>query len=499
MSARATDYTRLDHKLTVVLFAGGGGSCIGIERAYCNAGYNQPVDVAVDHDPDAIACHRANHPLAEHHETDVFDVDPDQVTGGRPVGLLWASPDCTDFSKAKGGRPIGTTKRRSLAWVVTRWAFAARPDVMMLENVEEFARWGPLDEQGLPLRDGTIFEAWRDSLRVLGYRVEHRELRACDYGTPTSRRRLYVIARRDGKPIVWPEKTHGEHDRDCAVSRLPSQRAANTDKERAMPRAAPRTVRAAWRTAAECIDWSQPMLSIFATAAEARAWAQHHGRPCPRRPLAEKTLARIARGVVRYVIEAQRPFLVSAFVAKHYGGVVGQPLDQPLGTVTAVDHHAVCEVSLVSVQHASSDGQPLNDPIHTVQASGQHAGLVGAFLAKYYGPDEHGQGIDEPLYTTPTVEIDGEAWVITDIAMRMLTPRELARAQGFPDDYVIDRGGDGRPLSKRTQVRLIGNSVCPPVATALVRANVCDQDVLWRASDADRISWAAAAIEEVCA
>ncbi|MFW6033445.1 MAG: DNA cytosine methyltransferase, partial [Phycisphaeraceae bacterium] len=220
MIARATDYPGLFDGLIIDLFAGAGGASTGIEEAFVQAGYNRPVDVAINHDPDAVSCHEANHPLTEHQRTDVFDVDPEEVTQGRPVWLLWASPDCTDFSKAKGGRPIRTVKRRSLAWVVIRWAFAVRPDVITLENVEEFQQWGLLDANGLPIRDGSIFEIWVNCLRYLGYRVEWRELRACDYGTPTTRNRLFVVARCDGKPITWPEPTHGDDVRDLRQQTL---------------------------------------------------------------------------------------------------------------------------------------------------------------------------------------------------------------------------------------------------------------------------------------
>lgn len=537
--------------MVVDLFAGGGGASIGIEQAFAMAGIPKHVDVAINHDADAIACHARNHPLTEHLQSDVFDVDPEIVTEGRRVRLLWGSPDCTDFSKAKGGKPNRSVKRRSLAWVIVRWAFAVKPDVIMLENVEEFEQWGLLDEDGLPIRDGACFRAWVDSLKSLGYAIEWRTLLACDYGAPTTRKRLFVIARCDGRAIVWPEPTHGDSNERAAnghrsetetnddnfvfdaprcinfavgntdrldggsnrgrVGKQPEQaKTSNDGKSRLTP----------YRTAAEIIDWSEPMLSIFATPQQAKAWARAHGRHAPRRPLADNTMRRIANGVMRYMVRAERPFilrtggwwtsaesnefrgqsvaeplgtitagyhnkalvtpiiqqvqhsssakgvhggdepmptvtatpkggghaLVSAFLSKHYGGVVGHGLDQTLGTVTTVDHHSV----------------------------------VAAFLAKYYGNDEHGQAADEPLHTVPTVErfglvtvmLDGEPWAVVDIAMRMLTPRELARAQGFQDDYVIDEAADGRRLSKRAQVRLIGNSVCPPMSRALVGANV---------------------------
>lgn len=529
---RASQFTRLDRKKTVVLFAGSGGSCSGIEEAYCAAGLDQGVDLAVNHDPDAIACHEANHPLTEHLQCDVFEVDPETVEG--PIGMLWGSPDCTDFSKAKGGKPIRTTQRRSLAWVLIHWAFVKQPDVIMLENVEEFEQWDLLDDEGRPLRGGATFDIWVNCLRYLGYRVEWRRLRACDYGTPTTRNRLFVIARRDGKPIVWPKPTHGPKGSGLKP----------------------------YVPASDCIDFTRPMCSIFATPDEAKRWAQAHGLPTPKRPLATNTERRIAAGIRKHVLEAAEPFIVSianygrgmqarsareplstvtanpkgghhalvaptlvqvgygerqgqrpraldirqplgtvvgggckhalvaAFLSKNYTGVVGQPLDKPIGTITSVDHHSLCAVHIEKMKGTARHGQPVNQPLDTVQAGGNHYALVAAFLAKYYGADQHGQPISDPLHTLPTVErfglvtvaIDGETWAIVDILMRMLTPRELALCQGFRPDYVIDRGADGRVLSKRTQVRLIGNSVCRHPARALVTANVVDMDVLWRAA-----------------
>ena len=382
-------------ELIVDLFAGGGGASLGIEMAT-----GRMVDIAINHDPAAVAMHKANHPQTRHLLSDVFEADPREVTQGRPVGLLWASPDCTHHSKARGGKPLRDRARRTraLAWVVTRWAGTVRPRVIILENVEEFADWGPLvgppDRlRPCPRRKGRTFRQWVRSLERHGYEVQWRELRACDYGAPTIRKRLFVIARCDGRPIIWPEPTHG-----------PGRR---------FP----------YRTAVECIDWPLPMLSIFASPEEAREWARVHGVGVPVRPLAEATLRRIARGVVRFVLENPEPFIV---------GVAG------------------------------NGGQ-----------------LVAAYLQSYYGA-ENRQDLREPLRTIPTrdrfglvtVTIAGQPYVITDIAMRMLTPRELYRAQGFPDSYIIDRGADGRRLTKTEQVRMVGNSVCPQVAAALVRANV---------------------------
>lgn len=543
-------------ELIVDLFAGGGGASVGIEMAT-----GRQVDYAINHDPEAVALHRANHPQTEHLVSDVWEVDPREVAGDRPVGLLWASPDCTDHSKAKGGKPIRDTKRRALAWVVKRWAGQVRPRVILLENVEEFVDWGPLvgppgELRRDPERKGRTFRRWVSQLEDLGYEVEWKELRACDYGTRTIRKRLFIVGRCDGEPIVWPEPTHGPG------------------------------ARRKYGTAAECIDWDYPILSIFATSEEAKAWGRARRKEgwrigTPRRPLADATLRRIARGVVRYVVEAADPFvvylqqggadrslreplhtvtaspkdcnlvvaptlvprygerdgqeprtrdiqeplpavvptgngasLVAAFLAKHYGGneTPGWPLDEAMSTVTSQDHHGVVAASLTKLRGTSSDADP-GDPLHTISAGGTHhgviaahlthyqtneadgngtpaspartilskrkAGLVYAFLQKYYGQGV-GQEVDAPAPTVTTkdrmglvtVEVDGEPHVIVDIAMRMLQPRELYRAQGFPDSYVIDRGPDGERLTKTAQVRMVGNSVCPQVAAALVRANV---------------------------
>lgn len=447
----------LHGELIVDLFAGGGGASVGIEMAL-----GRMVDVAVNHDPAALAMHRINHPQTYHDRSDVFEVDPHEITQGRPVGLLWASPDCTFFSKALGGKPIRSAekKRRALAWVVKRWAGQVRPRVIMLENVEEFQEWGPLvgppDRlRPCPRKKGTRFRAFVGSLERMGYRVEWRELRACDYGAPTIRKRLFVIARSDGRPIVWPEPTHG-----------------------------PETGRP-HRTAADCIDWSTPMPSIFLTPEEARDWARAqraagHEIGTPRRPLAEATMRRIARGVMKFVVENPRPFIVN--LAQR--GPREYPLDQPLRTQHAGGNaFALVNAFLTQNNGGFYDGagRDLREPMSTVLNTGSHQSLVYAFLQKYYGAGT-GQELGEPMHTIPTldrfglvtVEVDGQSYVIRDIAMRMLTPRELYRAQGFPDSYTIDRGADGRKLTKAEQVRMVGNSVCPPIAAALARANVPD-------------------------
>ena len=460
----------LGHELVVDLFAGGGGASEGIKQAL-----GRDPDVAVNHDPEAIAMHAANHPSTVHYCESVFSVDPVKVTRNQPVGLLWASPDCTHHSKAKGGKPV-SNKRRGLAWVVIRWARRTRPRVIMLENVEEFADWGPLTAEGLPckVRKGQTFRQWVGQLERLGYVVEHRELRACDYGAPTIRKRLFVIARRDGLPIIWPKPSHGQPD-SPAVRRGKQQ---------------------PYRAAGECIDWSLPCPSIFER----------------KRPLAEATQRRIAAGIQRYVLEAAEPFivtyygdksgefrgqslreplatqttenrhaLVTAFLAKHYTGVVGSALDRPLGTVTTVDHHSVVAAH-IQRQFGNSVSHGADEPMGTVTAGGGgKSALVAAFMAPYYssGSGLTGRDLREPAPTVTTVDrlqlvtvlLGDERYVITDIGMRMLQPHELFRANGFPDGYVIGLEHKGKRLSKRAQVRMCGNSVPPVWPRALVTAN----------------------------
>ncbi|MEP8563883.1 DNA cytosine methyltransferase [Citrobacter freundii] len=637
-------------------FAGGGGASTGIEMAI-----GRSVDIAINHDENAVAMHTTNHPDTLHYCESVYEVRPKVATAGRPVALAWFSPDCRHFSKAKGAKPVEKAIR-GLAWVVLRWGLDVEPRVMKLENVEEFKTWGPLlagEMRPDPDRAGETFEAFigmlttgipanhpalaecceflnisldsEDAARLvkgLGYVVEYRELRACDYGAPTIRKRFFMIMRRDGKPIVWPEPTHGD-------PKSPAVQAG---------RLAP------WRTAAECIDWSIPAPSIF-------------GR---KKPLAENTLKRIARGIQRFVIDSASPFIVkcnhtstktsydcfrgqalgeplqtitkthgyalavphltkfrtgatgqpvtepvptvtagtskrpggnghalgiveaaiapfvgrqfgasvghradepsatitaggggksqlvtptliqmgygerrgqeprvlrldnplgtvtaggnkfatvSAFLAKHYGGNYSGPgigLDEPVHSVTTVDHHAVVAAHLmvnntghpggrldnpahtvttgnhhaaitshlVKLRGTCRDGQPTNDPMPTVTAGGLHVGEVKTtlavdeydeyraqqtleFLREYCGEDCDG-----------LVTVDGITYRIVDIGMRMLQPHELYRAQGFPEWYIIDQDYRGKKYAKDKQVARCGNAVPPPFAEALVRANL---------------------------
>jgi DNA (cytosine-5)-methyltransferase 1 len=377
------------HELVVDNFAGGGGASTGIVAAL----EGRPVDIAINHDPEAIAVHMANHPETRHYCESIYKVDPREACGGRPVGLAWFSPDCTHHSRARGGKPR-SKHIRGLAWVVIRWAKTVAPRIIVLENVEEFETWGPLDDNGKPIaeRAGETFRAWLSKLKSYGYAVEFKSLVAADYGTPTTRRRLFLIARRDGRPIVWPQETHG--------------------------RGRGRT----WRTAAEIIDWDIACPSIFER----------------RRPLAEATLRRIAVGIRRYVLETGAPFIVPvthprdarvhgldeplrtvtaanrgelavvapAFVARtdmqSDGRLRGiRPLEEPLRTITTGGGHAVIAPTLSQTGYGEREGQApraldIGKPLGTVVAGGAKHALVAAFISKHYG-GVVGHGASRPL------------------------------------------------------------------------------------------------------
>jgi site-specific DNA-cytosine methylase len=274
-------------ELIVDSFAGGGGASTGIEMAL-----GRSPDIAINHDATALAMHEVNHPATTHLVSDVWEVDPVEVTAGRPVGLAWFSPDCKHFSKAKGGKPV-EKKIRGLAWVVVHWANVVAPRVIILENVEEFATWGPLgaDNKPCPLQKGLTFKRWLSELERLGYVVEWRELRACDYGAPTLRKRLFLIARCDGEPIVWPVPTH---------KRVKAYRDGRADVEKLGSALVPDVKPA--RVAAEIIDWSLPCPSIFDTAKQIK---EKYGLRAVR-PLQKATMARLAKGVRRYVVDAAK-------------------------------------------------------------------------------------------------------------------------------------------------------------------------------------------------
>lgn len=595
----------LSAKLVIDLFAGGGGASTGLEQAI-----GRHVDIAINHDPDAVGMHEVNHPQTRHYLENVWRVDPLTATGGQAVGILHASPDCTHHSQALGGQPRDQ-ETRSLAWVVHRWAGKTKPDVITLENVEQMLQWSPLvakrdkatgrvitldkviDATGkkgyrvadpgeqVPRRNqflvpdktrmGHNWAHFVDGLRAMGYVVEWRVIRNADLGCHSTRERLYMVARRDGLPIVWPELTHAKK---------------------------PRPGRKAWRPAADCIDWSVQGRSIF-------------GR---KKDLAEPTLRRIAHGAVKYVLESADPFIVPAthtdasdrtrsvrdplptvtganrgelmlvgptlvpvthtrdtafdvkqplrtittakggetalasalLVQMGYGERAGQEpraldIQQPLGTVTAGGgKHGLSTAFMVQANggfnavpardvrdpmstvtttggqqqlitahlttlRRNSDGRDARDPLSTVTSGGEHHGLVtyhlskeheegalrcAAFLIRYHSSGGQWADLRDPMTTVTThdrlalvtVWIKGEPWVIVDICLRMLLPRELYNAQDFPPTYIIDRTAAGKVLTKTAQIRMCGNSVSPLPMKLIVAANYSDIDALRRAA-----------------
>nr|WP_282103253.1 DNA cytosine methyltransferase [Pseudomonas sp. PNPG3] len=541
-----------DDELVVDFFCGGGGAGTGLEM-----GLGRKVDVAKNHSQAAINMHTANHPHARHFTTDVFEGDPDEECQGRPVGWFHMSPDCTHHSQAAGGQP---RKReiRNLSWIGLKWAGKKKPRVISLENVKQILQWGgliakrckvtgrvmkldgsvaepgervPVQEQFLipnPKRRGSTWRRFVQLLEGLGYVVEWRIIKACDFGAPTSRERLFMIARRDGQPIVWPEPTHAK---------------------------TPGKGQQKWRTAADCIDWSVPSKSIF-------------GR---KKALADATLRRVAKGMKKFVLDNPQPFIVpianwSGELAQSAheplrtvtswprGGTFamaspvmitaahgqGRPegvqrwgdgckeSTMPLGTVTASGGHALATAFMAQANggfnttHAKGMGDPMttvtntgsqqqlvsaslatlrrncvgravDEPVPTMTAGAEHHALVeyklspeheegalrvAAFLISYYGT-ENTSAADAPAPTVTTkdrlglvtVFVKGTPYVIVDICLRMLQPHELYRAQGFPANYVIDVGADGVPFTKTEQVHMCGNSVSPPAMAALARAN----------------------------
>lgn len=554
--------------IRVDLFAGGGGATMGQEMAT-----DIPVDIAINHNPDAVSMHKRNHPSAEHYITDVYEVCPRMATRGRPVSHLHASPECTHHSVASGGQARSTTSR-SLSWVIIKWGGQASPDMITMENVVQILQWGPLiakrcpktgrvmrrdltvagpgeripvQEQYLvpnPKRKGKTWRRFVNLLQGMGYEVMHGKLKACDFGAATTRERLFMIARRDGKPLSWPEPTHFKNP---SKGQLP------------------------YRTAASCIDWSIPCPSIFLSKEEGRAAGV-------RRPLVHNTMERLRKGAKRYVLEHKNPFIVSVnhtgndlahchsledptkiitgahgfalvtpqlapFITEHANGSSqrnmpsGEPLrtvcsgvkgghfavavayiaqqnggfnktsghhpTQPLTAITTTGSQQQIVTAHLSTLRRNCVGRGLDDQVPTITAGAEHHALVeytlapeveagalrvASFLMGYYGSDNV-YDLRDPAATITTrdrlalvtVTIKGTPYVIVDIGMRMLTPRELYRAQGFPDNYVIDTGHDGRKFSNKTQVMMVGNSVSPWPMMALVKANT-DQETLMEAA-----------------
>lgn len=486
------------NEIIVDNFAGGGGASTGIEMAI-----GRSVDIAINHDPEAIAMHKANHPATKHYIEDVWKVDPVEACAGRPVALAWFSPDCKHHSKAKGGKPVDK-HIRGLAWVAVKWAKAVRPRVIMLENVEEFREWCRIDpETGLPDKRfiGETFRRFVRELERQRYHVEYKLLQACDYGTPTTRKRFFLVARCDGLPIRWPKAKYGNpNSLEVAAGLLKP-----------------------WNSAASVIDFSLPCPSIFESSEE--IFRKYGIRAI--RPLAEKTLRRIAAGLVKFVVENPNPFivqvnhtdmatptliqmgygeangqkprvldlnkplgtvvaqgnkfgLVSAFIHKYYDGGykgAGSAADMPIGTITTIDHNSICAAYITQFNNHCI-GQLPTAPLNTVTAGQGHFGEVRAFLMKYYGSGQNCSRMDRPMPTITAkdriglVTIRGQDYQIADIGLRMLTPRELFDAQGFPPDYIIDVDADGNPYPKSEQVARCGNAVCPQIPMELVRANL---------------------------
>lgn len=494
-------------------FAGGGG----VSEAFLRAIGRSP-DHAINHDEEALAMHAANHPETQHHCESVWKVDPVKLCAGRRCAAAWFSPDCKDHSSAKGGKPVDK-KIRALAWLMVRYGKAVAPDVMFLENVPEFRDWGPCIEidgemRRDPKRKGQTFRRFIRRLERLGYVVEWRILTCCDYGSPTSRRRLFLVARRDGRRVVWPNPTHGP-----ALTGLKPHRAA-----------------------AECIEWSLPCPSIFMTEHQASRYTKDTGTRI-KRPLVPNTLERIAAGVKEFVLDSPSPFIVTlrgtdrshirssasslsdplrtiSGEGQHHGIVVpilvqtgwgereGQrprylDINKPLGVVVAGGvKHALVSAFLSNGNSlretgGSNVGHAADRPMSTITAQRQkslvalglareydpkRAARVAAFLIRYNGTSI-GQRLDEPLTTVDTrdrfalvtVKIDGFTFVIDDIGYRILEPRDLARATGFDDSYVLDPiGPGGEPLTRTAQVRMIGNAVPPDPAAALIAANLSE-------------------------
>lgn len=420
-------------------FAGGGGASVGIEMAL-----GVPVDIAINHDPAAILMHKTNHPETLHLTEDIFKVDLRKYVGGRHVDLMWASPDCTSHSKAKGGQPR-KNGLRILPWAVYKHTKAILPDVVIMENVEEIQQWGPLDESGRPIKEraGESYRKFVAAMCALGYDFDSRELIAADYGAPTTRRRWYAIFRRDGRPIVWPEQTRYK-------DRFPL-----------------------WKQCGNYIDWSDLGTSIFDR----------------KKPLAEATQRRIANGIRKYIIDNPEPYIVkdkraAAFIIQYHGETKegdarGQALTEPIKTIDTSNRYGLV-TAFITKFYKTGIGQSCAEPLHTITTSPGHFGLVSAFMIKYYGTG-CGQQLDEPLGTITTkdrfglvstaIKIRGEKYYIKDIFLRMLKPEELKIMQGFPKDYIIDRDYRWKPYPKTEQVKRIGNSVVPIMAEKIVAAN----------------------------
>ena len=430
----------MERNLIIDCFAGGGGASVGIEMAL-----GRPVDIAINHDPDAILMHKTNHPGTLHLTEDIFKIDLQKYVGNQHVALMWASPDCTSHSKAKGGQPR-KQGLRILPWAVYKHAKAILPDVIIMENVEEIQQWGPLDEKGHPIKEraGEDYRKFISAMKNIGYEFDSRELVAADYGAPTTRKRWYAVFRRDGKQIVWPNPTHNRFGID-GLKR--------------------------YEQCGDYIDWSDLGKSIF-------------DRP---KPLAEATQKRIANGIKKYIVDNPDPYIVKnkdalAFIIQYHGETRqgdsrGQLLTEPIKTIDTSNRYGLV-TAFITKYYKTGIGQGCDEPLHTITTSPGHFSVISAFLVKYYGTG-CGQVLNEPLGTITTkdrfglvnvlVDIHGEKYIISDIFLRMLNPEELKVMQGFPKDYIIDRDYKWRNYPIAKQVARIGNSVVPVMA--LVKAN----------------------------
>lgn len=477
--------------LIIDFFAGGGGASVGIEMAL-----GREVDIAINHDPEAIRMHKVNHPNTLHLTEDIFTVDLQKYVKGKSVDLLWASPDCTSHSKAKGGQPR-KQGLRVLPWAVYKHAKMILPSVIIMENVEEIQQWGPLDEKGKPIpsRKGEDYKKFITAMCSLGYRFDSKELIAADYGAPTTRKRWYAIFRRDHREIVWPHKTHSKNETDGYKP---------------------------WEPIWKHLDLLDFGKSIF-------------GRE---KPLAEKTMNRIARGLEKFVFTCPEPFIVRVnhsgnnfrgqsihesiptITSKHGYGLVtpmliqyhsetsknevrGQKVTEPIQTIDTSNRYGLV-MSFLTKFYKSGTGQSMLEPIHTITTSPGHFGQISVyaipikqlqdyidsdmhdimqkatwvsqFIMEYYGTGI-GQQLHEPLHTVVTkdrfalITVMGNSYAILDIFLRMLNPEELKLGQGFPKDYILDHDITGKKISKAGQVARIGNSVVPLMAKELVLAN----------------------------
>lgn len=426
--------------LIIDIFAGGGGATIGVSNAM-----KRKVDIAVNHNPDAILMHKTNHPETIHITEDIFKVDMRKYTKGQHVLLMWASPDCTSHSNAKGGQPR-EKGLRILPWAVYKHAKKILPDIIFMENVVEIQDWGPLDENGHPIKErkGEDYKKFVKAMKGLGYEFESRELVAADYGAPTTRKRWYAILRRDGESIVWPEPTHSK---------------AGTDGLKK------------WEHISKCIDWNDLGSSIFTR----------------KKPLKEKTLNRISRGIEKFIIKDDNPYflpddIASSFLIQYHGEtksdhVRGQSLNEPIKTIDTSNRYGLV-TAFITKFYKTGTGQSVEEPIHTITTSPGHFGLISAFLIKYYGSGT-GQSVNDPIGTIVTkdrfglvtVMIKGEQYQIFDIWFRMLKPEELKLGQGFPKDYIIDHDYMGKKYPKSKSVERIGNSVVPIMAEVIAAAN----------------------------